>query len=192
VPFPLIVMLIAAIGGATALVVLLLRHPLPQPHVVPSGSPDVSIAAAPPASATTAAAKSAGVTGKPAVAAPAQAAEQQEGAAENAAKPQPSEATAEAETTPKGVPPSAREVAQMVKIRAAFEHNKAAAYRMIYSTPRAWRSSSLAEEREGLAAIALFSLSSRARARASATRFVARHPQSPLRARLEQLLESRK
>ena len=174
VPLVLIVMLIAALGGATALVLLLLRHPAPEAQLGPS----VSVAASAPASP----AKPAEAPRKPATE------PEPEPADEHAAKSQPSEQSAAPTAAPKGVPPSPREIAHMEKIRALFDHNKGAAYRMIYSTPRAWRTSTLAEEREGLAALALFSLAPRARARANAVRFMARHPQSPLRPRLEQLL----
>lgn len=84
---------------------------------------------------------------------------------------------------------SRREIARMARIKLTLERDPATAHRMIVSANREFPGGVLQEERDGLDAIALFSLGSEARARGQAQRFLERYPKSPLRSRVERLLE---
>ena len=83
---------------------------------------------------------------------------------------------------------SRREIAQLARIKALLEQDPAAARRLIRAAQREFPAGLLVEEREGLDVIALFALAQNDRARANAERFIARYPQSPLRAKLERLI----
>ena len=89
-----------------------------------------------------------------------------------------------------GPSPSRREITQLNRIRALLERDPAAAHRLIRVAQREFPAGVLREEREGLDALALFELGQPERARRQAERFVARYPNSPLRARVERLLGS--
>jgi outer membrane protein assembly factor BamD (BamD/ComL family) len=83
---------------------------------------------------------------------------------------------------------SRREIAQLNKIRAVLDRDPARAHRLIAASSREFPSGLLAEERAGLDAIALFRSGERRSAAAAAERFIAEHPNSPLRPRLERIL----
>lgn len=107
-----------------------------------------------------------------------------------AAEPTPVEPAASRASARPGPSPSRREITQLNRIRALLERDPAAAHRLIGVAQREFPAGVLREEREGLAAIALFELGQPERARRQAERFVARYPNSPLRARVERLLGS--
>lgn len=94
----------------------------------------------------------------------------------------------ERRTKPKLVPDSRREIAQLARIRALLKRDPAAAHRAIVAAQREFPDGLLAEEREGLDAIALARSGQRERARKQAQRFIERYPKSPLRPQLERLL----
>jgi hypothetical protein len=83
---------------------------------------------------------------------------------------------------------SRREIALMVRIKSLLERDPAAAHRLIVTSAREFPAGVLAEEREGLDAIALFKLGAPG-ARSHAERFLRRYPQSSLRPRVERLLD---
>jgi len=105
-------------------------------------------------------------------------------------EPTPTEPAASRASARPGPSPSRREITQLNRIRALLDRDPAAAHRMIGVAQREFPSGVLREEREGLDAIALFELGQPERARSQAERFVARYPNSPLRARVERLLGS--
>jgi hypothetical protein len=82
---------------------------------------------------------------------------------------------------------SRREIAQLMRVRELLELDPAAAYRLAQSSQREFPTGALREEREGLSIVALFELGQSSSARAEAARFLARHPESPLRDRIERL-----
>ncbi|MET0384351.1 MAG: hypothetical protein ABW321_00255 [Polyangiales bacterium] len=163
---------IAAVGGIAALGVSWLQQPAPA--TAPRERPVVSAPAVVPSAGPAQAAPAPEVT---AVAAPS-------GDSEPLRVQEPS---AEARR-PAGPSPSRREIAQLLKIKALLETDPAAAHRLIRVAQREFPSGVLVEEREALDAIALFKIGPPSRARAAAERFFTRHPQSPLRDRLERLL----
>jgi hypothetical protein len=83
---------------------------------------------------------------------------------------------------------SRREIAQLNKIRAMLDRDPARAHRLIAASSREFPAGLFAEERAGLDAIALFRSGERRRAATAAERFIANHPKSPLRPRLERIL----
>jgi hypothetical protein len=92
-------------------------------------------------------------------------------------------------TTAAPVPtPSRREIALMLRIKTLLDREPRAAHRLIRAARREFPHGVFAEERAGLNAIALFAFAPHSRARAEAERFIAQHPQSTLRPRLERLL----
>ncbi len=109
--------------------------------------------------------------------------------ATSAGVPQPGTSAEPANTPPvAAASASRREIAQLVRIRALLERDPARAHRAILASSREFPAGVFAEERAGLDAIALFRSGERQRAKVGATEFIARHPNSPLRPRLEQIL----
>jgi len=166
-------LLVAAIGGTTALGIHAwqrsgLREP--PPEAAPQSAP--APAAAAPAPDARAAAPEAVPETTPVA---------------------PSERTLPAATPSKSeaASPSRREIAQLLQIKAWLERDPARARRLIRAAQREFPSGVLVEEREGLDVIALYAIGPAARARVQAERFIARYPRSPLRARIERLLETR-
>jgi hypothetical protein len=85
--------------------------------------------------------------------------------------------------------PAAREIAQLARVKALLPRDPAAARRLIRVGQREFPEGVLVEEREGLDVLALIELGQAQRARAAAESFIARYPRSPLRPKLEQLLQ---
>jgi hypothetical protein len=83
-----------------------------------------------------------------------------------------------------------REIAQLGRIKAMVESNPAAAYRMAQAGHREFSRGMLREEREALAVLSLSQIGRQAEARQRAQTFVARYPQSPLRERLQHLIDA--
>ena len=83
-----------------------------------------------------------------------------------------------------------REIDQLRQIKLRMATDPGAAYRLARRSAREFPSGVLREEREGLSILALWQIGRHADARADAEQFVARYPQSPLRARIEQLLSA--
>lgn len=83
---------------------------------------------------------------------------------------------------------ASREIAQLQRIQALLDIDPAGAYRLARASQREFPAGALAEEREGLTVLAAFGMGERERARALARRFLARHPESPLRARIEAIV----
>jgi hypothetical protein len=86
-------------------------------------------------------------------------------------------------------PSSRREIAQLVRIRALLEQDPAAAYRLAQRSEREFPSGLLREERQALAIVALAKTGARETARAKASEFFARFPQSPMRDVIEAELD---
>lgn len=87
-----------------------------------------------------------------------------------------------------GFSASRREIEQFERIQEQLETSPGTAYRAIQEAEAEFPFGRLREEREGLRVIALWNLGQRKRARAQASRFLRRYPESPLRARIERLL----
>jgi hypothetical protein len=78
-----------------------------------------------------------------------------------------------------------REIEQLAQIRALLPVDPNAAFALAERSAREFPYGALREEREALTVLALARLGERARAREAARAFLARYPQSPLRAALE-------
>lgn len=164
VPVAIKLAIVAAIGGSVALGASWLGREEAPPPVARSAAP--AARSAPPPAAE--------VAPPGPVAAP-----------EAAPAPAPVESAA----VPRRAPPASnREIAQLVRIRAALERDPAAAHRLIRAAQREFPQGMLREEREGLDVIALFRMGGARRAREQAERFIERYPRSPLRPRVERIL----
>jgi hypothetical protein len=90
--------------------------------------------------------------------------------------------------------PAAREprheIAQLGRIKALLARDPARAYRLAQQGHRTFARGVLRHEREGLAVLALFDLNRRPHAERRAHAFMARYPDSPLRAEIEQRLRA--
>jgi hypothetical protein len=84
-----------------------------------------------------------------------------------------------------------REIAQLGRIKALLARDPARAYRLAQQGHRSFARGVLRHEREGLAVLALFDLNRRPHAARRAQAFLARYPDSPLRAEIEQRLHTR-
>ena len=82
-----------------------------------------------------------------------------------------------------------REIAQLGAIKALVESHPGAAYRMAQAGHREFSRGMLREEREALAVLSLSQIGRRAEAEKRAQAFVARYPQSPLRERVQHLID---
>jgi hypothetical protein len=78
-----------------------------------------------------------------------------------------------------------REIADLGRIKALLESDPAQAYRLAQAGHREHRRGMLRHEREGLAVLALWNLDRRGDAEARSRAFLARYPNSPLRAEIE-------
>jgi hypothetical protein len=99
---------------------------------------------------------------------------------------------AHVEPAPTAVPPAPhdpdgklrREIAQLARIKALLPRDPRAAYRLAQSGNREFARGVLAQEREGLAVLALSALGDARAASRRARAFLARYPDSPLRERI--------
>lgn len=166
-------LIIAAIGGSSALGVAALRssEPTLQPQATVQALP---AAALPPSEPQPSAAWSPAGASRPQL--------------QPTASPPARLAEPSASRSPVGSG-SRREIAQLARIKSVLDHDPAAARRLIRTAQREFPAGLLVEEREGLDVIALFALGQHERARTSAERFIARYPQSPLRPKLERLID---
>jgi len=78
-----------------------------------------------------------------------------------------------------------REIADLGRIKALLESDPAQAYRLAQAGHRQHRRGMLRHEREGLAVLALWNLDRHSEAEARTRAFLARYPNSPLRAEVE-------
>lgn len=100
-------------------------------------------------------------------------------------------APAPAAAMPRTQPPALRrEVAQLGRVKALLPREPARAYRLAQQGHRRFARGVLHHEREGLAVLALFALDRRAQAEQRARAFLARYPDSPLRAPIEDNLRA--
>jgi ribonuclease E len=86
--------------------------------------------------------------------------------------------------------PLRAEIAQLGQIKTLLASDPASAYRLARAGNRQFRHGILGQERDALAALALWNLGRHAEAKSAAQTFASRYPDSPLRERLQPMLQS--
>jgi hypothetical protein len=84
-----------------------------------------------------------------------------------------------------------REIELMLQLRRLLPRDPTAAYRLAQRAEREFPHGALREEREALGVLALAASGEGELARGLAHEFLRRHPESPMRARLHQLVSER-